>query len=60
MSKLLSLGKIQINLAFRSLKRDFGFAEVTHARKNPNKFGVSLTKERLWLRRSYSRSEKSK
>jgi hypothetical protein len=27
---------------FRSLNRNFGFAELTHARKNSNKFGFPL------------------
>ncbi len=40
--KLLSLGKVQINLAFRSLGANFSCAEVTFTRKSPNKFGFSL------------------
>ena len=36
-------GKNQINLVFHSLFRISGFAEDTHARKNSNKFGFSLT-----------------
>ena len=32
-----------VPLAFRSLIRNFGFAESTHVRKNSNKFGFSLT-----------------
>ncbi len=40
--KLLTLGNAQINLAFHSYTRNFGFAEVTHTRKCSNKFGISL------------------
>ena len=42
--KVLTLGKIQINLVFLSFFRTSGLsAEGTLARKNPNKFGFSLT-----------------
>ena len=59
-AKVLPLGKTQINSAFHSLIRTFGFAEGTPARKNSNKFGFPLAYAYLWLRRRYFRSEKLK
>ena len=49
-----ALRKLKIFLVFYSLNRIFDFAEDTHARKNSNIFGFSLTKSYLWLRRTYS------
>ena len=45
LNKILSFRK-ENTFSFHSLTRIFrtvGFAESTHVRKNPNKFGISLT-----------------
>ena len=47
-------------IAVKGRRGTFPKAELTAARKNPIIFGFSLALEKLWLRRTYCRSEKSK
>jgi hypothetical protein len=62
--KILSFGKTQIHLVFRSLIRNFGFTEdrlhLGNEKKIKISFCISLDLHLLWLRRKYFRSEKLK